>query len=247
MGKNMVKAPNSIINRPIGQNLRYERKFIYQNSDLEDVIQIVFANSFCFKEVFVKRKVNNVYFDDNNYSFYKQNVSGIGKREKFRLRWYGEDFNRVNGATFEIKIKYGEVGDKISYKMEDFKASLSELSKEEICYLISENVKNSSDSLRIKFGQLQPTLYNSYERKYYLSFCEKFRITLDYNQEFFDPNAVNFLMSKQIIDEREIVLELKYNVEHDDEARRLTQELDSRLTKNSKYVNGVERINFLST
>ena len=243
----MVKAPNKIIDKPIGKNLRFERKFIYQNVDLEDVIQRVFANSFCFKEVFVKRKVNNIYFDDNNYSFYKQNVAGVGKREKFRLRWYGDDFNDIKDPTFEIKIKYGEVGDKISHKIEGFRASLNESSKEEICLLLSKNIKISNNALRSKYEQLQPTLYNSYERKYYLSFCEKFRITLDYNQEFFDPNSVKFLLSKQVIDEREIVLELKYNIENDDEARRITQELNSRLTKNSKYVNGVERIIFLNT
>ncbi|WP_422082729.1 polyphosphate polymerase domain-containing protein [Ulvibacterium sp.] len=230
----------------MGKNLRFERKFIYKNVDLENVIQTVFINSFCFKEVFVRRKVNNIYFDDHNYSCYKQNVSGVGKREKFRLRWYGDDFNKIKDPVFEIKVKYGEVGDKISYKMEGFQASLNELSREEIYRVISENIKKPKSTLRARYGQLQPTLYNSYERKYYLSFCGKFRITLDYNQEFFDPDSANFRISRQNIDEREIVLELKYNIEYDDEARQITQELNSRLTKNSKYVNGVERIRFLS-
>lgn len=242
MGRNMAKALSKNKDHPIGKNLRFERKFIYQNADLEEIIQRVFANSFCFSEVFARRKVNNIYFDDNNYSYYKQNVAGIGKREKFRLRWYGDDFNRIKDPTFEIKSKFGEVGDKISHKIRGFHAFVNELTKEEICHLFSDKIKDSSNAFKSKYDRLQPTLYNSYERKYYLSFCKKFRITLDYNQEFFDPGSIDYRTSKETIDEREIVLELKYNLEHDDEARRVTQEFNSRLTKNSKYVNGVEKI-----
>jgi len=235
----MVKAVNNYI------NLRFERKFIYQNIDLDDLSELVFTNSFGFKEIFAKRKVNNIYFDDINYSFYHQNVSGTGKREKFRLRWYGDDFATIKDPTFEIKKKFGEVGDKISHKINGFNASLRDLTREDVCYLVSENIKNSNDGLESKFNQLQPTLFNSYERKYYLSFCGKFRITLDFNQEFYDSNYMNFLSSKQIIDEREIVLELKYNIEDDEEARLVSQEFNSRLTKNSKYVNGIDLINYI--
>lgn len=148
--------------------------------------------------------------------------------------------------TLHLKLKkYGEVGDKISFKIADFSLSLKSVTKERVCYLISKHILKSNDGLIAKFNQLQPTLYNSYERKYYLSFCGKFRITLDFNQEFFDPNYTNFLMSKEVIDDREIVLELKYNLEHDNEARRVAQEFNTRLTKNSKYVNGVDMINYI--
>ena len=244
----MVKvASNTIRSKKIvDENFRFERKFIYEGMNLEDVIEIVLSNSFCFKEIFVRRKINNIYFDDNNYSFYHQNVSGTGEREKFRLRWYGNNFSEIKNPTFEIKKKYGEVGDKISFKLEDFSVSLKNIAKENINALISNRTTESNGGLISKFNQLQPTLYNSYERKYYLSFCGKYRITLDFNQEFFDPNYTNFLMSKKVIDEKEIVLELKYSIEHDNEARHVAQELNTRLTKNSKYVNGVDMINYIN-
>lgn len=241
----MVKAASSKKKEgTIGANFRFERKFIYENSDLEDVIEGVLTNSFGFKEIFNRRKVNNIYFDDNNYSFYHQNVSGTGTREKFRLRWYGDDFTKIKNPIFEIKKKYGEVGDKISFKINDYALSLKGLSKDEVSALLSKQILNSNEGLKTKFNQLQPTLYSSYERKYYLSFCGKYRITLDFNQEFFDPNYTNFLMSKMVIDSGEIVLELKYSLEDDDEARSVSQEFNTRLTKNSKYVNGVDMINY---
>lgn len=244
----MVKAQGNLAKSSNVQNLRFERKFIFQNVDFDDIVQRVFAHSYCFKEVFQRRSVNNIYFDDYNYSFYKQNVAGVGNREKYRLRWYGDDFIHIKDPTFEIKLKYGEVGDKISNKIKGFEAFLSEShsSRERIYSEIFDNIQETNNIFKSKQGQLQPTLYNLYERRYYISFCQKFRITIDYNQKFFDPKSVNFLLSKQTIDEREIVLELKYNIEDDCEARNITQEFETRLTKNSKYVNGIERINFLN-
>ena len=60
MVKNMVKAVDNKNNKPLGLNLRYERKFIYQNTILEDLIQDVLSNSYCFKEVYHRRAVNNI-------------------------------------------------------------------------------------------------------------------------------------------------------------------------------------------
>ena len=86
----MEKAANSVIqDNGTVPNLRYERKFVYQNTNVDAVIRQVYQNSFGFKEVFHKRKINNIYFDDANYRFYKQNVEGVANRKKLRLRWYG--------------------------------------------------------------------------------------------------------------------------------------------------------------
>ena len=92
-----------------------------------------------------------------------------------------------------------------------------------------------------KLQILTPTLYNSYERRYFLSDCGKFRITIDYNMLFYNPQFKNYKMSEMGL--TDIVLELKYKREYDDESRQLSQEIDCRLSKNSKYVRGIENIN----
>ncbi len=238
----MEKVAGKILRKSdlIGKNLRFERKFITEYDYIVDLVQDICAHSFLFQEIFEKRRVNNVYFDDHKFSFYKQNVEGVGKREKFRLRWYGDDFSKIENPVFEIKLKFGQVGDKISYKINDFKLDLSSVSIHGLYTMISDKVRHSNILIQEKFPQLYPTLYNSYERRYFLSACKRFRITLDYNQSFYNPNYQNFLLSERKIDEREIIVELKYKREFDKEARDISQEFNYRMTKNSKYVRGVE-------
>ena len=238
----MAKAVDKKQEKPLGLNLRYERKFIYEHTYLDDLIQDVLTNSYCFKEVFNRRAVNNIYFDDNKFNYYHQNVSGDGKREKCRLRWYGDEFSSIKNPTFEIKKKFGEVGDKISYKIKGYENNLSTFNIDEFDYLLHDTNDKKGNFVISKFHQLIPTLYNSYERRYFLSFCGRFRITLDYNMIFFNPNHKNFLGSKMKIDEKEIILELKYDLAHDQESRSLSQQFKERLSKNSKYVRGIEMV-----
>lgn len=238
----MVRAASKLTQKPLGENLRYERKFIYENTNLNDLIQEVLSNSYCFSEVFHRRTINNIYFDDNSFNYYHQNVSGDGRREKCRIRWYGDEFENIENPTFEIKKKFGEVGDKISYKLKGYKTTLNSINTSEIDAIIFENESTINRYVITKFQQLSPTLYNTYERRYFISFCNRFRITLDYNMNFYNPNHKNYLGSHEEISQDEIILELKYDMAHDKESRNLTQELRSRLSKNSKYVRGIEMV-----
>ncbi len=244
MGKNMAKVVGKEGNMT-RKNLRFERKFILENHCLEEAVRLVHANSFCFKEIYNKRKINNIYFDDYKYTFYHQNVSGIGDRKKIRLRWYHDNFDTIINPTLETKIKYGEVGDKISFKMKSFSTSIKELRKGGVVLGLMKSNLSDNTLMMERLFSLKPALFNSYERKYYLSFCKRFRITLDFNQEFYNPDYAKYELSKEFINPREIVLELKYDLENDQIARRLVQEFNSRVSKNSKYVNGIDRIKFL--
>jgi len=240
MVTNMVKAQSNIKEIPLYHSLRFERKFIFEEMLLEDIINnIVLCNPYCFKEIFHRRSVNNIYFDDQNMSFYRQNVAGDANREKYRLRWYGDDFTQINNPTFEIKKKFGETGDKYSYKLKNLSLDLNEVTANEVQSIIEAKLLTEENtSLFANLKQLQPALYNTYERRYFLSHCERFRITLDYNMSFYNIKSRNFLASK--ISANDIVLELKYERVHDDESRNLTQYLPVRLSKNSKYVRGVD-------
>jgi hypothetical protein len=232
----MAKAAS---NQP---NLRYERKFVYTHLSAEDLIDTeVLCNGFGFREIFHRRTVNNLYLDDQNMSFYRQNVAGDEEREKFRIRWYGDDFQNVTNPTVEIKKKFGAVGDKVSFKYKSFTAQLNTVAAD----LFKTNIEKTAEThkdlkLASSLACLQPSLYNSYERRYFLSACELYRITVDYNMSFYNPAFSNFAVSKVALSD--VVLELKYAVKDDKEARHLSQQLSSRLSKNSKYVRGVDLI-----
>lgn len=225
----------------IEENLRYERKFIFSSTHLEDLVQQLYSNSFGFKEIFEKRSVNNVYFDDQNFNFYKQNVSGVGKREKYRLRWYGDNFSKVENPSIEIKKKFGEVGDKIIHKLDNFVLDVNSIDAYNLIGLITDKI-HDYPFLKNSLDQLKPTLFNSYERRYFLSDCAKFRITLDYHQKFYNPYYTNYMSSEQRIEDDIVVLELKYNLVDDTEARLISQEFKSRVSRNSKYVQGIDLI-----
>ncbi|WP_282160165.1 polyphosphate polymerase domain-containing protein [Ulvibacterium marinum] len=217
-------------------NLRFERKFVYERGETQAIIENVSRNPFGFKEVFHLRKVNNIYFDDANFNFYKQNVEGVANRKKLRLRWYGDESSQIHDPTIEIKIKQGEVGDKVSHKLRGLSFNLQRQSPNEVHNGL---IAATSNSFRIKqaLSSLQPALLNTYERRYFLSFCGKYRITVDFNQEFYNPNYQVYQHSKTKIDD--VILELKYALENDREAREVSQSIAPRLSKNSKYVRGI--------
>jgi len=86
---------------------------------------------------------------------------------------------------------------------------------------------------------LRPTMINRYLRKYYQSANKNYRITLDSKQQYY---KVYFnQISKVPTSHRNnlLVLELKYDAKHDNKAHCITNQFPFRLTKNSKYVNGI--------
>lgn len=217
-------------------NIRFERKFLFQNGHAQDIIESVYRNSYGFHEIFHKRKVNNIYFDDSNYNFYKQNVEGVANRKKLRLRWYGDDTRAIQDPTVEIKKKMGEAGDKDSFRLKGVSFDLATQTADEVHRLLiskTEHYKAVHEALK----RLHPTLINTYERRYFLSFCGRYRITVDFNQAFYNPNYTHLQHSQRKINA--IVLELKYATADDSDARQLSQQIKTRLSKNSKYVNGI--------
>jgi len=221
-------------------NYRYERKFIvpdlYKSNDLEFAIK---KNKYLFREVYYERQINNIYFDTAGYNDYFDNVLGVSDRKKIRIRWYGTTLGEVVKPVLEVKIKKGLVGDKWSYKLKPFIMDNNFTSE-----YIQKIFKESNLPLPIleSIRLITPTLLNSYSRKYYLSANNKFRITIDYNLLYYkiDKQFNNFNFAPQK-DENKIV-ELKYNIEDDKIAHEIATQFPFRLSKNSKYVNGVNTI-----
>ena len=238
MGKVAAKNHSHITTN----NLRFERKFVYETGTPEDIIQTaILSNSFCFREIFHRRTVNNIYYDDQAMSFYHQNVSGDERRDKYRLRWYGDAFDHIENPVLEIKKKYGTVGDKLSFALSEKTYSLSKNSIPEVQQKVLSDLQEAhTPELSAKLSNLNPSLCNSYERRYFLSDCGNYRITIDYNMTFYNPHFPNYRITKAQLPD--IILELKYKVPFDKESRQLTQQLKTRLSKNSKYVRGVNLI-----
>ncbi len=134
---------------------RLERKYYlprHQDFILRPHIKLASSG---LREIYYQRKINNIYFDTSNLSFYKDNLIGARDRLKLRLRWYGDQF--MKEANLEIKMKEAN----LVYKL--------------------VTPFNSQLDLPIKelFKRLRPSITNSYYRRYFLTADKKVRLTID--------------------------------------------------------------------
>lgn len=207
---------------------RYERKYV-TNLDEKTLELVIKTHPLMFSEVYNQRFINNLYFDTENLDFFYNNINGKNERNKVRIRWYGNLFGTVDNPILEIKIKNGYVNTKKSFFLDNFEFNINS----NISLLIKSI--NLPAETRDLFKLLKPTLVNRYQRRYFTDACKKFRITLDTKISFFHPTALsnNFVFSQNII-------ELKYNFENDFFAMAVSDNLPFRLSKNSKYVEGIK-------
>ena len=92
---------------------------------------------------------------------------------------------------------------------------------------------------------LEPTLFNSYKRHYYISKDKLFRITLDTQLSFQNP-LEKYNVSKLLLPSNLMVLEIKYSVENDQKASEIMNSFPFRVDKFSKYVFGLNKIRIRS-
>ena len=85
---------------------RYEIKFVLNELEfIEAKYFLKYINSF---RSFPQREVTSLYYDTLDYSCVRDNLSGISKRKKLRLRWY----NNFEEPKLEIKNRFSRVGNK---------------------------------------------------------------------------------------------------------------------------------------
>ncbi|MDD5506927.1 MAG: polyphosphate polymerase domain-containing protein [Bacteroidales bacterium] len=215
---------------------RFERKFLihpYSRSQAEMIIRFHPA---VFSPIFKQRQVNNLYFDTPSLRFFYDNIYGSSDRKKFRIRWYGELFGKIQNPVLEIKIKNGYVGRKLSFPLITFDVD-QELTGEDIIRVFAQS--ELPEWVQNELTILQPSLLNSYHRSYYQSHDRRFRITIDDQLQYFDVYTLPNKFERARSIHTEVVLELKYDFDQDDVADEITSELPFRLIKNSKYINGI--------
>ena len=208
-------------------NLRYERKWIYKNSNYHDILNKALKSKFLFHPQYPKRWVNSIYFDDNNYTSIKENLDGINNRTKFRLRWYGKNRFVLHNPKLEIKIKKNFLNYKRIFPLK----KLDSLNLKNINHvkLINHEVNNI-----IGKKLLITTVTTHYERLYLISNSKKIRATIDYNLK---GTNFNCYFQNPIFEVcKDVIVEFKYKQEYDNYVRSNLQKISSRFSKNSKYL-----------
>lgn len=225
------------VNRP--EDYRYERKFFVSELTKYEIESIVRLNPAMFSEIYHPRFVNNLYFDSSNMKLYFDTVDGLKDRMKVRIRWYGDLFGIIEKPILELKIKNGLLGRKERFPLIPFS-----IGKGFQLDTIIDVFKRAEipDVLKLDLISLEGSLLTRYRRQYFQSSNRKYRLTIDSETEFYQIRSRhnNFLHSS--VDLVNTVVELKYDESEDQYVKRILNYFPFRLTKSSKYVNGIERI-----
>lgn len=218
-------------------NFRYERKFYIENSRRSQVELFIKLHPALFREIYHKRTVNNIYFDFFNLQYYYDNINGIERRLKVRIRWYDRMFGFIDNPVLELKLKNNLHIGKISYPLKSFSLD-SDFSIERIREVFRES--SLHDVLNLHLVELNFSLLNSYDRRYFLSADGKYRITVDDNIKVYKLSdyANNFL--QKTVDFYNIIVEIKYNKLQGEFVDNITNYFPFRMTRSSKYVTGIE-------
>ena len=213
---------------------RYERKWELRNYDVNTIILKIYKSNFLFRELYKKRFVNSIYFDDKNFTSIHQNLDGLNDKIKYRVRWYGKK-NKIFNPKLEIKSKRGFINCK----------NVSSLDNLHDIYFNFNGIKKLTDTVNKYFKNkkiLIPTTSTHYERYYFISANNLIRATLD---TLISSSSLykhcNHQLKKNF--ERKI-FELKYACSLDDYVKNNIKNFLSRLSKSSKYIfSSIEKSN----
>tara|TARA_Y100000389_G_C17457962_1_gene519486 strand:- start:1461 stop:2132 length:672 start_codon:yes stop_codon:yes gene_type:complete len=209
------------------QEIKFNTYSIYENN----ILNWLRLNN--FHEIFNKRHVNNIYFDDLNLQCLMANLHGDSNRFKIRLRWYD---NNLDNLFFEIKIKKNIFGYKKIYKIKDL-FIYHGISKNSLINSIEKKLPKDFNNRFNRFKFIQ--LVNSYDRRYYLSSDKKFRITIDKNIQTFDQRKNDVLnLTHKFFSQDKMVVEIKCQKLDQKKIITLFNDFPLRASKNSKYVDG---------
>jgi SPX domain protein involved in polyphosphate accumulation len=207
---------------------RYERKWVLNNIDCNQIFILLFRSNFCFSNQYEDRYVNSIYFDDQNFSSIKQNIDGISEKKKYRLRWYG-DLNKILNPVFEIKNKNS---------FEVFKENINFPQIHGFDLFNTHDLKKIEELINNQFNfknRILPILTTHYLRSYFISSNKLIRATVDR-----DLKSIKLYQNKNtsIVNQfNDIILELKYDLDLDDYVRSNFNNFSFRLAKNSKFIN----------
>ena len=224
-----------------GEEYRYERKFLIEGATRPQVQTLVRIHPAMFIQPYPPRYVNNFYLDTEELENYYDNMSGRDDRQKFRIRWYGTCLGAIDQPVLEIKIKRGLVGTKEHYPLPPFFLD-ERFSVEDYCRLLRRS--GLPYRVRSQLSGMHVVLLNRYYRDYYATRDNHFRVTIDTGLTYFRVDRGRNTFNHKQVDRTNLILELKYDKAKELEANRVSGFFPYPVTKNSKYVSGIERVFF---
>ena len=151
--------------------------------------------------------IRSLYFDDPDFSAYRDKLNGVKERTKYRLRFYNYDDSLL---FLEKKIKNGDLTGKDSVAVDRAVGDM---------LLRGDDSLRRAEGLLGEFGRLRQGVYRpavivDYDRYAYTYPTGNVRVTIDenvrtspYQTDLFDA----WLLPVPVLEEDEAVLEVKYD------------------------------------
>ena len=201
-----------------------------------------FAGINGFLNSYPDREVNSIYFDNYSFNGIKDNLSGLSKRKKIRLRWYSKD-TEFNNPILEVKKRSGRVGSKDKFIIKNLSTKeLIHKNSGVITKMVFDFIrKNYSDTI-INSEYYHPILLVNYNRKYLQK--SGVRITLDSNINFRDIASykkINYFKKKEY---RNYILEIKFSIKMKRYVSELIRKLNLTPQRHSKYLIGTSKLGY---
>lgn len=180
-------------------------------------------------------KIRSIYFDNFDDKALREKLSGIRIREKFRIRYYNDDFSFI---TLEKKIKHNNLCMKLDAKItedecRDILSGRTEWMDGHPNMLVRELAG------KMKTSQLRPRVLVSYVREPYIYAAGNVRVTFDseirtslFHREFLEKDVQDISATDNAHD---MILEVKYDEYLPDIISCLIQTEDIRQQAFSKY------------
>jgi len=216
-------------------NLRYELKLVCAGHLLHQARSWIRLHPAGFVTAYPPRQVNNIYLDTPALDSLNANFAGFSKRQKLRLRWYGDTAPNVR-PWLELKSKENLLGD----KKRTLLAGELDLTRSWIEILRTIRDCAPGDWRPWLPSVVQPTLFNRYQREYYVSRDGAIRATLDFAQYACDqrfslrPNLRRWLSIPNTV-----VIELKTSPDAIERLQDAVGRFPLPRSRNSKYAIGL--------
>ena len=155
--------------------------------------------------------IRSIYFDNSDDKALREKTDGIGKREKFRIRYYNDDFSFI---VLEKKIKDGNLC--LKYDARITEDQCRQILGGDIEWMKShENELIKEFYAKIRYQRLKPRVLVSYVREPFIYKAGNVRVTFDskirtmlYSRDFLTKEVYDISATDT---PDEMILEIKFD------------------------------------
>lgn len=178
-------------------NKKYRHEFKYLCDSTQNAILKMRAQGLLKKDIHAGEKgyyhIRSLYFDTLDYQCYLENESGTDKRDKYRIRIYNANPEKI---VLEKKSKVHQMTSKLSCPIsEDICRKLMENKQVQITEDMTEVQKQLLLEMQLKV--MRPVTIVEYQRFPYVEKNGNVRITFDEN--IVSSNDINNFLEKRIV------------------------------------------------